>query len=170
MAGRFGQRIRQLGQKRPIRPNRGVYLLQISGQRGYFPGSPSFKARISNHPRRRDNSQLVSMNKEILPANNSKIGENLPISVRSILQKLKAFFRFTEDDAFALLSAYGLSVFEVNRLQDNRPNKQKARSRNFDDSCRRNSNDCFPGPVPIGVHPDITRAKRTKGSQNHADR
>jgi hypothetical protein len=110
------------------------------------------------------------MNKEILPANNSKIGENLPISVRSILQKLKAFFRFTEDDAFALLSAYGLSVFEVNRLQDNRPNKQKERSRNFDDSCRRNSNGCFPGPVPIGVHPDITRAKRTKGSQNHANR
>jgi len=132
-----------MGQKKPVLPSHGVYL---------------------------PNSQLVTMNKEILPANNNEKGESFLISVRNILQKLGAFFRFTEDDAFALLSAYGLCVFEVNRLQDNRPNEQKERKRNFDDSCRRNSNGCFPGPVPIGMHPDITRAMRTKGSQKHARR
>jgi hypothetical protein len=110
------------------------------------------------------------MNDEILPANNNEKGESFLISVRSILQKLRAFFRFTEDDAFALLSAYGLSVFELNRLPDNPPNEQKERRRNLDDSSRRNFNCSFPGPVPIGVHPDITRAKRTKDSQKLSDR
>jgi hypothetical protein len=106
------------------------------------------------------------MNKEILPATNNEIGESFLISVRRILQKLRAFFRFTEDDAFALLSAYGLCVFEANRLPDG-PNEQKERNRNFDDSRRRNSIGSIPGPVPIGVHPDITRAKRTEDSQRH---
>jgi hypothetical protein len=110
------------------------------------------------------------MNNEILPANNNKIGESFLISVRRILQKLRAFFRFTEDDAFALLSAYGLCVFEVNRFPDSHPNEQKERNQKFGDPCRRNSFGSLPGPVPIGVHPDIIRAKRTKDSQKHAHR
>ncbi len=126
----------------------------------------SFLIMVSTCP----THKLVTMNEEILPANNNEKGESFLISARNILQKLGAFFRFTEDDASALLSAYGLCVFEVNRLQDNLPNEQKESKRNFDDSCRRNSNGCFPGPVPIGMHPDITRAMRTKGSQKHARR
>jgi hypothetical protein len=110
------------------------------------------------------------MNDENLPANNNELGEGVLLSIRSLLQKLRAFFRFTENDAFALLSAYGLCVFELNRFPDNPPNEQKERRRKFDDSNRRNSNDCLLGPLPIGVHPDITRAKRTKDSQKHADR
>ncbi len=110
------------------------------------------------------------MNKEILPANNNEIDEGFLFSVRRILQKLRAFFRFTEDDAFALLSAYGLCVFEANRLPDSGPNEQKERNRNFDDSSRRNSVGSIPGPIPIGVHPDMTRAKRTKDSQKHVHR
>jgi hypothetical protein len=109
------------------------------------------------------------MNDEILPADNNKTGESLLLSAQSILQKLRAFFRLTENDAFALLSAYGLCVFEMNRFPDNPSNEQKERPRHFGHSNRRNSNDCLLGPVPIGVHPDITRAKRTKDSQKHAD-
>jgi hypothetical protein len=110
------------------------------------------------------------MNKEISPVNNNEIGASFLVSVRSILQKLRAFFRFTEDDALALLSAHGLCVFEANRLLDDRPNEPKERNQNFNDYRRRNSVSRFPGPIPIGVHPDITRAKRTSGLHNHAHR
>jgi hypothetical protein len=110
------------------------------------------------------------MNDKILPANKNEIGESVRLSVRSILQKLRTFFRFTEADAFALLSAYGLCVFGVNRFPDDPPNEPKERRRDFQDSRLRNFNGCLLGPVPIGVHPDITRAKRTKDSQKHADR
>ena len=110
------------------------------------------------------------MNNETLPADDNEIGESFLISVRRILQKLRAFFRFTENDASALLSAYGLCVFEVNRFPDSHPNEQKERNQNFGDSCHRNSIGSLPGPVPIGVHPDIIRAKRTKDSQKHAHR
>ena len=39
-----------------------------------------------------------------------------------------ALFRFTEADACALLSAYGLNTLEVDRPQDNRPNEQRPTS------------------------------------------
>ncbi|SRR5260221_10897210 len=131
---------------------------EISGQR-----------RVSI-PEELTTNKWATMNKEILPENNNEIGEGFLISVRRILQKLRAFCRFTEDDAFALLSAYGLCVFEANRLPDSGPNEQKKRNPNFDDPSHRNSSGSLPGPVPIGVHPDITRAKRTKDSQKHVHR
>ena len=49
----------------------------------------------------------------------------LLICVRSIVQNFLAFFRFTEEDACTILSAYGLRAPEVDRLKNNRPNEQE---------------------------------------------
>ena len=49
----------------------------------------------------------------------------LSISVRSIVQDFLAFFRFTEADAWTILSAYGMHALEVDRLKNNRPNEQE---------------------------------------------
>jgi len=91
------------------------------------------------------------------------------ISVRDIVRNFPAVFRgFTEQDACALLSAYGLYALEVARLQNDRVNEQKETNGNFGGSLQRNSIDGFPGPISIGVHPDIMRTKRTNSSRNHA--
>lgn len=87
------------------------------------------------------------------------------LSGRDAARKFLAFFRgFAEEDARALLSAYGLYRLEIARLQDDRPDKEKETNVNFGGSGHRNSIDCFPGPIPIGMHPDIFRTKRTNGS------
>ena len=56
----------------------------------------------------------------------------LLISFRKILQDFLAFFRFTEADAIALLSAYGGYALEADRLQDNRLIVQKKTSGSFE--------------------------------------
>jgi crotonobetainyl-CoA:carnitine CoA-transferase CaiB-like acyl-CoA transferase len=110
------------------------------------------------------------MKREILPANKIKKGENVQISVRNLLQNIRAFFRgFTEEDACALLSAYGLCVFELHRLHDDSSDPQKEENQNFDDASRPNYTG-FPGLAPIGVHPDITRVRRTMGWRKRAHR
>ena len=93
------------------------------------------------------------------------------ISVRGIVRNFRAFFRgFTEEDACALLSAYGLYGLEVARLQNDRSNEEKETNRSFSDAHHRNSIDGFPDLISVGVHPDIFRTKRTNGSRNHARR
>jgi hypothetical protein len=81
--------------------------------------------------------------------------------VRRIVQDLLALFRFTETDASTLLSAYGLSFLEVDRLQYNRPNEQKERSGSLETVSHRNPVSEPPAPIPIGVHPDLIRANWT---------
>ena len=44
---------------------------------------------------------------------------------RDLVKNLLAFFRFTETDACALLSAYGIHSLAVDRLQNTRSNEQK---------------------------------------------
>src|SRR5258707_15037750 len=87
-------------------------------------------------------------------------------AVRDIVRDFLSFFRgFNEDDARALLSAYGFCAFEVDHLHNNRPNEQSEVSRNSGDGRRSKYIDHFPGPIPVGVHPDLlTRIKR----RNHA--
>jgi len=87
-------------------------------------------------------------------------------AVGGIVRDFLSFFRgFNEDDARALLSAYGFCAFEVDHLQNNRPNKESEVSGNFADGRRSKHVDRFPGPIPVGVHPDLlTRIKR----RNHA--
>ena len=46
-------------------------------------------------------------------------------SVRKIAQNLLALLRFTEADAWTILSVHGLYAPEVDRLQNNRPNEQE---------------------------------------------
>jgi len=92
--------------------------------------------------------------------------QDLLTAVRGIVRDFLSFFRgFNEDDARALLSAYGFCAFEVDHLQNNRPNEQSEVSRNSGDGRRSKYIDHFPGPIPVGVHPDLlTRIKR----RNHA--
>ncbi|MGA8482281.1 MAG: hypothetical protein WB696_30285 [Chthoniobacterales bacterium] len=87
-------------------------------------------------------------------------------AVGGIVRDFLSFFRgFNEDDARALLSAYGFCAFEVDHLQNNRPNEEIEVNGNFADARRFKHVDRFPGPIPVGVHPDLlTRIKR----RNHA--
>jgi hypothetical protein len=96
-------------------------------------------------------------------------------AVRDIVRDFLSFFRgFNEDDARALLSAYGFCAFEVDHLQNDRTNEQSEASvseasENFGGARQSKSIDRFPGPIPIGVHPDLlTRMKRRNPSRNHA--
>jgi len=91
-------------------------------------------------------------------------------AVRDIVRDFLSFFRgFNEDDARALLSAYGFCAFEVDHLHNNRTNEQSEASRNSGSPSESKSIDRFPGPIPIGVHPDLlTRMKRRNPSRNHA--
>ncbi|MBV8414229.1 MAG: hypothetical protein JO251_03360 [Verrucomicrobia bacterium] len=75
------------------------------------------------------------------------------LSVRSIVQKFLAFFRFTEADAAVLLSAYGLHGLELDRQRNNHPNEPKEASGGMEalSHCKRATEP--PAPIPIGVHP-----------------
>src|ERR1700757_1495755 len=96
--------------------------------------------------------------------------QDILTAVREIVRDFLSFFRgFNQDDARALLSAYGFCAFEVDHLQNNRPNEQSGASRNSGASRQSKYIDHFPGPIPIGVHPDLlTRIKRRNRSRNHA--
>lgn len=91
-------------------------------------------------------------------------------AVRDIVRDFLSFFRgFNQDDARALLSAYGFCAFEVDHLQNDRTNEQSEASENSGAPRQSKSIDRFPGPIPIGVHPDLlTRIKRRNPSRNHA--
>ena len=91
-------------------------------------------------------------------------------AVRDIVRDFLSFFRgFNEDDARALLSAYGFCAFEVDHLHNDRANEQSEASGNSGSLSESKSIDRFPGPIPIGVHPDLlTRIKRRNPSRNHA--
>jgi hypothetical protein len=92
------------------------------------------------------------------------------ISVRNIVQDFLAFFRFTEADACALLSAYGLHALEVDRLQNNRPNEHKETSGAPEKISHRKRLGHPPGPIPIGVHPDVIGGNWTTASRRHGHR
>jgi hypothetical protein len=93
----------------------------------------------------------------------------LLISVRRIVQDFLALFRFTEADACALLSAYGLHALEVDRIQNSR-NEEKETSGSSGTLSHRQRIGEHPGPFPIGVHPDFTRTNWTTASRNQASR
>jgi hypothetical protein len=94
----------------------------------------------------------------------------LLISVRRIVQDFLAFFRFTEADASALLSAYGRYPLEADRLQNNHPIVQKKTSGSLGETSHRKRIGEPSGPMPIGVHPDFTRENWTTASRNQVSR
>jgi hypothetical protein len=89
----------------------------------------------------------------------------LLVAVRELVQDFLAFLRFTEADACALLSAHGFHAFEVDRLQNSR-NEQKETGGRLGKASHRHRVGEPPGPIPIGVHPDFTRANWPTASRN----
>src|SRR5215510_5178777 len=88
----------------------------------------------------------------------------LLIAVRELVQDFLAFFRFTEADALALLSAYGLYALEIDGPQ-NSSNEQKEAGGSLGTVSGRRIGEP-PRPIPIGVHPDFTRLNWTTASRN----
>lgn len=73
--------------------------------------------------------------------------------LQRIVQEFLALFRFTETDACAILSAYGLHPFETDRLQGNHPEQPETRVK---EKVARAQPMAQPtGPLPIGIHPDF---------------
>jgi hypothetical protein len=111
------------------------------------------------------------MSKQVLPESQTRTLGN---SVCGIVRKLLAFFQgfafqgFTEADARALLSAYGLYEVEVDHICQSRPDQRKEISRNLGGLVYGDRIDRWPGPIPIGVHPDLIRATRTNTRRNHS--
>jgi len=105
------------------------------------------------------------------PGNRTEAWEKLLVSIKSMLQKVLAFFRgFTEEDACALLSAYGLYALEVHRLQGDPPSTPKEVSGNLRSLTYGKWIGQVPGPIPLGVHPDLTRARWTYASDRQVPR
>src|SRR4029077_11851140 len=92
------------------------------------------------------------------------------ISVRKIVHDFLAFFRFTEADAGALLSAFGLNALELDRLLNNHPNEQKETSGSLGGGKPSHADRLASAPIPIGVHPNFTRANWTTLSRKHVYR
>jgi len=73
--------------------------------------------------------------------------------LQRIVQEFLALFRFTETDAYVILSAYGLHLFEIDRLQGNHPEQAESASKR---KVARVQLMAQPtGPIPIGIHPDF---------------
>jgi hypothetical protein len=105
------------------------------------------------------------MKKEVSPVNGITTWEHLLASMKSVLQKFLAFFRgFTEEDACALLSAYGFYALEVDRLRSDPGSGPKELSGNLRSLTCGKWIGQVPGPIPLGVHPDFTRTDWTRGS------
>ena len=98
------------------------------------------------------------------------VNSSFLISVQSIVQDCLGLFRFSEADACAILSAYGLISFEVDRLQNNHPNEQKQTSGSWGKVIHRKRIDQPREPIPIGVHPDITWGNWMTASRQHVGR
>jgi hypothetical protein len=80
-------------------------------------------------------------------------------SVRGLLRNLRDFFRaFGEQDVCALLSAYGLYGPEIARLQEACGNDRNEAHGNLPIRRPVSSIGQFPGPIPIGVHPDFSQS------------
>ena len=70
-----------------------------------------------------------------------------------IVQEFLALFRFTEMDARAILSAYGLVPFQIDGLQGNHPEQPESASKKK--VVRAQPMAQPTGPLPIGIHPDF---------------
>jgi hypothetical protein len=91
----------------------------------------------------------------------------LLLVVRKIGQGFLALFRFTEADILALLSPYGISSLEVDFLQNNPPLLKKEARRKLVKTSQPKG---IFGSIPIGVHPDFTRANWATASRSQVSR
>ena len=97
--------------------------------------------------------------------NSKDTQEKLLAWVRNLVRNVLASFRGTEADACALLAAYGLYAFELERLQGDRSVVQKASSPKSLGSTPSKWNGSSIGPIPIGVHPDLAEASGRNAPQ-----
>jgi hypothetical protein len=95
---------------------------------------------------------------------------NSLFSISARIIDFLALFRFTEADACALLSAYGLNTLEVDRPQNNRPNEQRQTSGRSREVIHRKWTNQPLEPMPIGVHPDFTCGDWTTASRKQVGR
>ena len=95
---------------------------------------------------------------------------NSLFSISARIIDFLALFRFTEADACALLSAYGLNTLEVDRPQNNRPNEQRPTSGRTREVIHRKWTNQPLEPMPIGVHPDFTCGDWTIASRKQVGR
>jgi hypothetical protein len=102
--------------------------------------------------------------------NSKDTREKLLASVRNMVRNVLAFFRGTEADACALLSAYGLYALELDRLQDKRSIEERASSAKSVGLTHSKWNGWSIGPIPIGVHPDLAQASGRDGPRKHVRR
>jgi hypothetical protein len=86
--------------------------------------------------------------------------KRLLLSVRNMVSSVLAFFRATEADACALLSAYGLYALEFDRLQDDRASAQKTSSVKSVRLTHSRWDGGSVGPIPVGVHPQRSDSEK----------
>jgi hypothetical protein len=100
-----------------------------------------------------------------------------PVALRnsfflSALLKIKRYFlaafRFTEADAGCILLAYGLLGFEVDRLQNSRPDEEEAAGAHWEKVGRRKPKGEPPSPIPLGIHPDFISGNWRSSQGRHS--
>ena len=79
-------------------------------------------------------------------------------------------FDSLKQNAGALLSAFGLNALELDRLLNNHPNEQKETSGSLGGGKPSHADRLGSAPIPIGVHPNFTRANWTTASRKHVYR
>ena len=89
----------------------------------------------------------------------------LSASVRRAIQDFLTSFRFPEAYPGALPSADGLYASEIDRLQNSRSNEPEERGGNMGTLRPRRRGGEPPLPIPLGLHPDCTRAYWTTAWQ-----
>jgi hypothetical protein len=74
--------------------------------------------------------------------------------LQRIVQEFLALFRFTEMDARAMLSAYGLVPFQIDGLQGDPPKRAESGSKG---EAGRQQMAQPTGPIPVCIHPERFR-------------
>jgi hypothetical protein len=87
-------------------------------------------------------------------------------AIRGIGEGFLAFFRFTEEDARILLSAYGFHAAEIERLQEERSDEK---GRKGIPQRAAHSPLLAPsyGPIPLGLHPELVGITFGTASRRH---
>jgi hypothetical protein len=161
----------QGGRSYPERQTVGTAITADGTKNGRFLASCGLlKPEGLVHPSDKKNSGLHHDLNEVTMKTTGLLNAFPLIAVRRSIQDLLTFFRFTQAEAFALLSAYGLHALEQDRLQNDRPDKPKETDGSLGtvSHCKPISDP--PVPIPLGVHPDFTRVHWRAASRKQVHR
>jgi hypothetical protein len=87
-------------------------------------------------------------------------------AIRAAGEGFLAFFRFTEEDARILLSAYGFHAAEIERLQENRSD-EKGKKGIHPRVAHYPMLAPSYGPIPLGLHPEFVGIFFGTASRRH---